>query len=48
MNFRTVSDYEIAGNQYIAIAINIYYPKDFHYFDIDSDINNDAFIRACG
>lgn len=43
-----VGDYEIRGNQYVAIAINVKNPKDSHYFDIDPDVNNNAFIRACG
>lgn len=43
-----VADYEIRGNQHIAIAINVNDPKDVHWFDIDPDVNNDAFIRACG
>lgn len=43
-----VGDYEIRGNQYVAIAINVNNPKDSHYFDIDPDVNNNAFIRACG
>ena len=41
-----VGDYEIRGNQYVAIAINVKNPKDSHYFD--PDVNNNAFIRACG
>lgn len=43
-----VENYEIRGNQYIAIAISANDPKDAHYFDIDPDCNNNAFIRACG
>jgi len=40
--------YFITGNQYLAIAINLEDEKDVHYFDIDPDVNNDAFVRACG
>jgi hypothetical protein len=43
-----VGDYEIRGNQYVAIAVNVNNPKDSHYFDIDPDVNNNAFIRAQG
>lgn len=43
-----VGDYEICGNKYVAIAINIKKPQDAHYFDIDPEVNNDAFVRACG
>jgi len=43
-----VGEYEIRGNQHIAIAINVNDPKDAHYFTIDPEVNNDAFIRACG
>ena len=43
-----VGNYEIRGNQYVAIAINVKNPKDSHYFDIDPGVNNNAFIRACG
>jgi hypothetical protein len=43
-----VGDYEIRGNQYVAIAINVKNPNDSHCFDIDPDVNNNAFIRACG
>ena len=43
-----VEDYEIRGNKFIAIAINVNNPEDVHYFDIDPDVNNNAFIRACG
>jgi hypothetical protein len=43
-----VGDYEIRGNEYVAIAINVNNPKDSHYFDIDPDVNNNAFVRACG
>ena len=47
-NFTEVGEYEISGNQFIAIAINKTNPKDSHWFEIDPDVNNDAFIRACG
>jgi len=40
--------YHIAGNQHIAIAINANDPTDVHYFDIDPDVNNDAYERAQG
>lgn len=43
----TIGDYEIHGNQYVAIAVNSHNPKDSHYFTIDPDTNNNAFIRAC-
>lgn len=43
-----VGDYEIYGNMYIAIAVNVNNPKDSHYFDIDPEVNNNAFVRACG
>lgn len=43
-----VEDYEIYGNQFVAIAVNVNNPKDSHYFDIDPEVNNNAFIRACG
>ena len=29
------------------MAININYPLDSHYFTIDPEVNNNAFIRAC-
>lgn len=40
--------YLITGNKYVAIAINVNNPKEAHYFTIDPDVNNDAFVRACG
>ena len=40
--------YHITGNKYLAIAINIEDPQDCHYFTIDPDVNNNAFIRAQG
>jgi hypothetical protein len=40
--------YYIAGNQHLAIAINEDDPKDVHYFFIDPDVNNNAYIRAQG
>ena len=43
-----VEDYEIYGNQHVAIAVNVFNPSDSHYFTIDPEVNNDAFIRACG
>lgn len=45
---KIVGKYEIHGNQYVAIAVNRDDPKDSHYFDIDPEVNNDAFVRACG
>ncbi len=32
MNTTTVGEYEIAGNDYVAIAINVNNPDDAHYF----------------
>lgn len=43
-----VGDYAVCGNQHVAIAINVNNPADSHYFTIDPDVNNDAFVRACG
>lgn len=43
-----VERYEIVGNQFLAIAVNMDKPEDVHYFDIDPEVNNDAFVRACG
>jgi hypothetical protein len=43
-----VGEYEIRGNKYVAIAINVKNPLDSHRFDIDPDVNNNAFVRACG
>ena len=40
--------YYIAGNQHMAIAINAEDPTDVHYFTIDPDVNNDAYVRAQG
>lgn len=50
MNIRTTVwyDYFITGNQHLAIAINLKDEKDAHYFTIDPEVNNDAFVRACG
>lgn len=45
---RIVETYLIVGNQKVAIAININDPEDSHYFTIDPEVNNNAFIRACG
>ena len=44
----TYHGYYIAGNKYLAIAINVNDPTDVHYFDIDPDVNNNAYIRAQG
>jgi hypothetical protein len=48
MNTITYHGYHIAGNKYFAIAINVNDPSDVNWFDIDPDVNNDAFIRAQG
>ena len=48
IRFRVWCGYYISGNRYLAIAINVKNPKDAHHFSIDPDVNNDAFIRACG
>lgn len=40
--------YRIIGNQQAAIAIDIVDSTNTQYFDIDPEVNNDAFIRACG
>ena len=40
--------YYIAGNKYIAIAIDVDDPTDAHHFTIDPDVNNNAYIRAQG
>ena len=40
--------YRIIGNEYLAIAVNLKDPKDAHYFTIDPEVNNDAFVRAQG
>jgi len=45
---KRVEEYEIRGNKYIAIAINVNDPTDAHYFTIDPEVNNDAFVRATG
>jgi|694.fasta_scaffold143125_6 hypothetical protein len=45
---KRIGDYEIRGNKYVSIAINVKNPKDSHCFDINPDVGNDnAFIRAC-
>ncbi len=44
----TYHGYYIAGNKHLAIAINVNDPTDVHYFDIDPDVNNNAYIRAQG
>jgi hypothetical protein len=48
VNHKIVESYEIYGNQYVAIAVNREDATDSHYFTIDPEVNNDAFIRACG
>ena len=40
--------YYIVGNKNYAFAINEGDDSDNHYFDRDPDVNDDAFIRACG
>ena len=45
MNFITTNGYRIAGNAYLAIAININDDTDVHYFTISAEIP-DAFNRA--
>ena len=47
-HFRIVGDYEISGNAMVAIAINRNNPLDSTYFTIDPEVNNNAFICACG
>lgn len=48
MRHTTYHGYFISGNQYLAIAISVTDPTDVHYFDIDPEVNNDAFVRAMG
>lgn len=50
LNSRTiVVDYWfVVGNEEYAFAINMRDQSDVHYFRRDPDVNNDAFIRACG
>lgn len=43
-----IEGYEIYGNQFVAIAMNVNDAADPHHFGIDPDVNNNAFIRACG
>lgn len=38
----------IVGHQDYAFAVNMENNKDIHYFDRDPNVNDDAFIRACG
>ena len=40
--------YHIAGNENIAIAINVDDPYDAHYFTRDPEVNDNAYIRAMG
>ena len=44
----TIHGYHIAGGKHIAIAINVDDPTDAHYFTIDSDVNDNAYVRAIG
>ena len=48
---KRVGDYEIRGNQFVAIAINVNNASDSYVFDIDPfDIDpkdRNAFIKAC-
>jgi hypothetical protein len=51
MKTETVNGYEIAGNEFLAIAINVENPKDAHYFTpgeqpFPSIPGLDAFERA--
>lgn len=43
-----VAAYHIIGNKNYAFALNRTNAKDHHYFTRDPDVNDDAFIRACG
>lgn len=45
---KVVGDYLVTGNKHIAIAVAIDCEADSHHFTIDPEVNNDAFIRACG
>ena len=50
MNNRTRNyhGYFIVGNEEYAFAVSLTNKKDIHHFHRDPDVNNDAFIRACG
>lgn len=43
-----VDHWFIVGNQQYAFAINMNDEKEIHYFDIDPEVNNNAYIRAQG
>lgn len=43
-----VNVYQITGNKNYAFALNTTNQNDKHYFTRDPDVNDDAFIRACG
>jgi hypothetical protein len=45
---KVVESYRIVGNKNYAFACNMNDDKDNHYFTRDPDVNDDAFIRACG
>jgi hypothetical protein len=45
---KLVSIFHVVGNKNYAFALNITDSKDHHYFTRDPDVNDDAFIRACG
>jgi hypothetical protein len=45
---KLVGNYVVSGNKHVAIAVNIFNAEDSHYFDIDPEVNNNAFVRACG
>lgn len=45
---RTVDYWFVVGNEEYAFAINMRDQNDVQYFTRDPDVNNDAFIRACG
>ena len=45
---RSCYGYLITGNKYVAIAVNLEDESDSHCFTIDPEVNNDAFVRACG
>lgn len=45
MQSRTVNDYEIVGNKYIAIVISTTHPNDYKCFE-RSGVEDNAFILA--
>jgi len=44
---RKVGEYNIVGNKNYAFACHLIGPPD-HYFTRDPEVNDDAFVRACG